>query len=242
MKKLRLFGVLCTTLFMLVAGSASAAVVTVPVGLNPGDMYRLVFVTSSTRNATSTNIADYNAFVTGVANTQVELLGLGTTWSAIGSTSTVDARDNTGTNPSTDGAGVPIYLLDGSLFVQNNADLWNATVARNNSLSVQQDGVSISGAAFVWTGTWHDGTAATPNSFGGGNCSSVSFDCVEVGFTSAIDCNWVGCNVIDQRNSSYRLYGMSDILTVAPVPVPAGVWLFGSGLIGLIGIARRKKV
>ena len=28
---------------------------------------------------------------------------------------------------------------------------------------------------------------------------------------------------------------------VSEVPVPAAVWLFGSGLIGLIGIARRKK-
>ena len=27
----------------------------------------------------------------------------------------------------------------------------------------------------------------------------------------------------------------------SPVPVPAAIWLFGSGLIGLIGIARRKK-
>ena len=27
----------------------------------------------------------------------------------------------------------------------------------------------------------------------------------------------------------------------APVPVPAAVWLFGSGLIGLVGVARRKK-
>mgnify|MGYP000622033934 CR=1 FL=1 len=27
----------------------------------------------------------------------------------------------------------------------------------------------------------------------------------------------------------------------APVPVPAAVWLFGSGLLGLVGIARRKK-
>jgi len=25
------------------------------------------------------------------------------------------------------------------------------------------------------------------------------------------------------------------------VPVPAAVWLFGSGLLGLIGVARRKK-
>jgi len=27
----------------------------------------------------------------------------------------------------------------------------------------------------------------------------------------------------------------------SPVPVPAAVWLFGSGLLGLIGLARRKK-
>lgn len=32
----------------------------------------------------------------------------------------------------------------------------------------------------------------------------------------------------------------TDIMNTA-VPVPAAVWLFGSGLIGLIGIARRKK-
>ena len=28
---------------------------------------------------------------------------------------------------------------------------------------------------------------------------------------------------------------------VAPIPVPAAVWLFGSGLIGLVGVARRKR-
>ena len=27
----------------------------------------------------------------------------------------------------------------------------------------------------------------------------------------------------------------------AVIPVPAAVWLFGSGLLGLVGIARRKK-
>ena len=38
-------------------------------------------------------------------------------------------------------------------------------------------------------------------------------------------------------------YFYFDNVTYAPavVPVPAAVWLFGSGLIGLIGIARRKK-
>jgi hypothetical protein len=31
-------------------------------------------------------------------------------------------------------------------------------------------------------------------------------------------------------------------MTIAAVPVPAAVWLFGSGLIGLVGVARRRRM
>lgn len=31
-----------------------------------------------------------------------------------------------------------------------------------------------------------------------------------------------------------------DVAIVPPIPVPAAVWLFGSGLIGLVGVARRR--
>jgi len=34
---------------------------------------------------------------------------------------------------------------------------------------------------------------------------------------------------------------LTDFSPGAVVPVPAAVWLFGSGLIGLVGVARRKK-
>ena len=80
--------------------ASSAAPITVPTDLNVGDQYRLAFVTSTTRNATSFTLSDYNDFVTEAAESVTELLALGTTWKAIGSTATVDARDNTGTNPS----------------------------------------------------------------------------------------------------------------------------------------------
>lgn len=33
-----------------------------------------------------------------------------------------------------------------------------------------------------------------------------------------------------------------DVAAVSTVPVPAAVWLFGSGLVGLIGVTRRKKL
>ena len=32
-----------------------------------------------------------------------------------------------------------------------------------------------------------------------------------------------------------------EVLNVSAVPLPGAIWLFGSGIIGLAGLARRKK-
>jgi hypothetical protein len=47
---------------------------------------------------------------------------------------------------------------------------------------------------------------------------------------------------VGNNSSSSAVFEYSEVYvsTVSAVPVPAAVWLFGSGLIGLAGIARRK--
>lgn len=42
-------------------------------------------------------------------------------------------------------------------------------------------------------------------------------------------------------NAQWELNGSGSTSAPAVIPVPAAVWLFGSGLLGLVGVARRKK-
>ena len=49
---------------------------------------------------------------------------------------------------------------------------------------------------------------------------------------------------IKKNKDSYSFYGIavrSGQVSAAPVPVPAAVWLMGSGLLGLVGTLRRMK-
>ena len=50
-----------------------------------------------------------------------------------------------------------------------------------------------------------------------------------------------GQNYNDKSFSYYAWAVQSGDVSAVPVPVPAAVWLFGSGLISLVGMARRKS-
>jgi len=84
----------------------------------------------------------------------------------------------------------------------------------------------------VFTGTntkltsWNQGDEIANNS----SIFGIPIDATFSAFVSGVQNFGQG---IDQLNPATSI--------VAPIPIPPVIWLFGSGLIGLIGIARRKK-
>jgi len=70
--------------------------------------------------------------------------------------------------------------------------------------------------------------------------STVNYSLVNVFATDLTGTTFEFMNLNAIDTDDYRFY--ISAMEVIAVPVPAAVWLFGSGLIGLIGIARRKKV
>ncbi len=208
----------CRVVFLLAivvaiqSRSLSAALVTIPAGLQPGTEYRLVFVTDAffQINGTSSNIADYNAFVISAANQAPSLAALATTWSAIASTTTVDARDNTGTNPFVS-TGFPIFALNGSEVAANNADLWDGNLI--NPIETGENGLSI--VNFIWTGTNAAGIASSP-------IGSINPTC---GADNMTTFPWLAAGDTDLPSSDkFSLYAISGILTV-PIPEPSSIVL-----------------
>ena len=133
----------------------------VPSGLTAGSSFRLLLLTSTTRDATSSDIADYNTFVqASAAAGHLFIQPYESHFNALGSTENTDARDNTATTYTDDDKGVPIYWLDGDKVADDYEDFydasWDSGNVRNESGSLVSvpDGDSL----FVWTGSNDDGT------------------------------------------------------------------------------------
>jgi len=211
-------------MLLLMSGSIlSAAVITVPPGLAPGSNYRLVFVTSGSRDATSSNILDYDQFVTDQANLNPVLAGLGTTWKVIGSTATVDASDHL--TP----VGGLIYRLDGVLVA--NPALYIGTL----SVPINLDQFGVLTAEHVWTGSSNLNLRKTLYPLG----PEVTIG-TTMGRSDFSDAFWLTWAPGTQTVSN-RFYGISGLLVTAEVPEPATLTLSTAALPGLIWCARRRR-
>ena len=215
--------------------------------------YRLMFVTEAGHNASATNIAWYNNEVNTAANTAPsQVIGL-STWTCVGSTANIDARDNTGTNVTGGENDVPIYNFAGEMLAANNAGLWSGSLLGNPGTIDVWDGFSfetgveqapsltsappdnMSIYASTWTGTQGNGTK-TANPLGaddvdrGRSERTWSGDWIKWGGpipnTAPRGGEW--------DKSMPRLIAIS-----APIPEPATMSLLALG--GLAALIRRRR-
>jgi len=132
------------------------------------------------------------------------------------------------------------------------------TVGQQIDIAFDYRGIAAAGAVlnvelFTELGNGQEGVTSSVNLFGGpifpnGDANvwtnkTVSYNVLAEasgGITLQFS---VACAPINGCNGDYFIDNVSisaDVETPA-VPVPAAVWLFGSGLLGLVGVARRKK-
>lgn len=212
-------------LVTLGASAAAAAPITLPSGLNPGDPYHLIFVTSTLIDASSSNIADYDAFVTTLVALQPGgyLAALGTTWRAVVSTPTVNAIDHIGVT-------APVYRLDGLLVATSATDLFDGSLV--NPVMLGMGGTNDGGLKSVWTGSTAAGIGAAGNQMGAA--------LVMRGLDDQVDDDWLAFGATTAGTNERYLYAISDEL-LAPVPEPATVSLLLGPAIALVAWRRRQR-
>ncbi|MBT3296870.1 MAG: hypothetical protein HN383_16495 [Verrucomicrobia bacterium] len=190
----------------------------------PGDgytgPYRIAFVTTGTTNATSTVIADYNAFVTTAAAGVTELNDLGVEWTCLGSTKTVSAKTNTSTHTTGDANDVPIYTTTGQLIATNNADLWDGNI--DHAITYEDGGTVVIGNGRIWTGTESNGDIS--NIEGGtnelGEPNFTGGKAIRFGTFGSTSSDWIAVAATD-RNQAFPYLALSSVI----IPPPPGMVL-----------------
>jgi len=208
---------------LALAPAAQAAPITTPGDGYPGD-YRLVFATSSHPMADSSRtMTDFDADVTTAAGLIPELAALGTTWKCLGSTPTIDARDNTGTNPGVE-TGIPIYTTTGLRVADDNADLWDGTI--QNAIWLDDGTTPGTGSGYEnyqWTGSNADGTGAAS-----GDGRQLGTDgTIRVSRGGQVDSTWIsGVSIGSADSRGARMLGISGVISAGPGATP-GTLIYG---------------
>jgi len=212
---------------LAVPTAAAPVSITTPAGLNPGDRFRIAFLTGTTASpdASSTDIAYYNLFVNTAAG-GATYNGSAITFYAIGSTSTVNAYDNIRSTTMND----PVYLVSGTLVapsITGTTGLWSGALVNRITTDIDGTVISPNGGQdrTAFTGTLVNGTA-TSRPFGNYNAGFPPFFPPQLDVSTGQATGYTNAAWIDNQGGGgsglqASLYGISDTLTVAAVPEPS---------------------
>ncbi len=176
-----------------------------PSGLAAGTKFRLLFATSTRRNASATDIATYNTFVQTRAKAGHSAISdsCGNLFKVVASTSTVDARANTDTE-STDTAAL-IYWLNGAKAADSYTDFYDGSW---DSRSHKNESGGTSSYLIVATGSNQDGTKRSSTALGASSVTTASL-------ISGNPMTGLGAGT---NTNNFRFLALSPIFTVGTKP------------------------
>ena len=193
-----------------------------PDGLFGGDQFRLLFYSSTKRDAESANIADYNSFIQArAAAGHADIQSYSDGFNAVGCTENVDARDNTRTRYTDSDTGVPIYWMNGNKVADNYRDFYDGSwdnEANDQDRNERGDTGPNSdlNENLPWTGCEHDGTEAIINSTS--EALGNADDSVRIGTPGSDNAGEgpINSNSTEDSDDERPLYGLSQVFTILP--------------------------
>ena len=197
----------------------------VPAGLEPGDTFRLVFLTSGKIKphvsdddlVDPTDILEYNSFVQSHVVDAVDagaaIVPYDYLFKAIASTAAVDARVNTQTRSSDPNA--PIYWLNGNKAADNYADMYDGTWDDEVNLMTESGiRITINTNVQVWTGSSQNGTERRIS----GTSHALGSDSPAYGEFSVSGGGPIYFGESSLNTLNRRLIGLSPIFRVVALP------------------------
>ncbi len=191
---------------VLIAIAASPAFAQLPPpGLEAGDMYRVLFVTSTTTNGAIGGLVGADAFVNHAAQGSASWLR-GLSFKAVLSNQTQAAADRFVDD------GVAIYNTRGELVAFSLSDLFAGSGTNlHHQVWYDEFAAQVASPMLAWTGSDSTG-APTTRLCQGWSTASTAYDAT-VGHPDLVDDDWLSWGTLNCTNPA-RLYGLSDPVSV----------------------------
>ena len=183
-----------------------------------GQSFRLLFLTSGSRDATQFNLKTYNDYVIAQAKTDTTntITSFGDEFRALVSVVTQESNSARANTATTDNPGLPIYWLKGTKVADNYGDFYDGDWDNLEPRDQNGNLVTVTSSLRVWTGSTAMGTAITDDFLRSAGQTRVQVGRLD-GIGGPIN---AGAGENRPKGDSLPFYALSPVISIIVRPDP----------------------